>query len=152
MQYLTSQAGDWAASGATHEADPVVPVSVGKLAGGAFILFWESNWAWGTEPALGSDDGWMYDDGVGGPNGDCTSSNHSGCWGHRDNILTNFAKHFEGCPAARQQVVMGTAHAATKIGGHPGQSFAELFAVGCGPKPTGVVATWTNVKRAIGAH
>ena len=31
----------------------------------------------------------MYDDGVGGTNGDCTSAGQSGCWGHRDGILVN---------------------------------------------------------------
>lgn len=30
---------------------------------------------------------WMYDDGYGSPNGDCTSPGASGCWGHRHVIL-----------------------------------------------------------------
>jgi hypothetical protein len=36
---------------------------------------------------MGANYFWMYDDGPGSPNADCTPSNQSGCWGHRDNIL-----------------------------------------------------------------
>jgi hypothetical protein len=36
---------------------------------------------------LGADFAWMYDDGYGGTNLDCTSPSDSDCWGHRDNIL-----------------------------------------------------------------
>jgi len=41
------------------------------------------------ETPLGADFAWMYDDGYGGTNLDCTSPG-SGCWGHRDNILGNW--------------------------------------------------------------
>jgi IPT/TIG domain len=41
----------------------------------------------GSANALGSDVLWMYYDGPGGANGDCTTTNTSGCWGRRDNIL-----------------------------------------------------------------
>ena len=36
---------------------------------------------------LGADFAWMYDDGYGGTNLDCTSPGDPDCWGHRDNIL-----------------------------------------------------------------
>ncbi len=36
---------------------------------------------------LGADYAWMYNDGYGGTNLDCTSPSNSSCWGHRDNIL-----------------------------------------------------------------
>ena len=38
---------------------------------------------------LGAIYGWMYDDGPGGENSDCTGTDMSGCWGHRDNILAD---------------------------------------------------------------
>jgi uncharacterized protein YkwD len=49
---------------------------------------WGSNIAWGPATALAVDFGWMYDDGPNSPNVDCTASNTSGCWGHRENILS----------------------------------------------------------------
>jgi hypothetical protein len=40
--------------------------------------------------ALEADYGWMYNDGYGGPNFDCTTPTAAGCWGHRDNILGRY--------------------------------------------------------------
>jgi hypothetical protein len=37
-----------------------------------------------------ADFGWMYDDGPGGFNEECTPSDQSGCWGHRENILADY--------------------------------------------------------------
>lgn len=48
-----------------------------------------SNWA-SPKNTLWADFLWMYDDGVGSGNLDCTSSNTSGCWGHRKNILGSY--------------------------------------------------------------
>ena len=36
---------------------------------------------------LGADYAWLYNDGYGGTNIDCTSQSDPGCWGHRDNVL-----------------------------------------------------------------
>lgn len=47
---------------------------------------WGEIWS-GSANVLGSDVLWMYYDGPGGSNGDCTATNTSGCWGHRDNML-----------------------------------------------------------------
>jgi uncharacterized protein YkwD len=49
---------------------------------------WASNWAEGYPTSLSADYAWMYDDGTNSPNIDCTSTNRSGCWGHRRNILS----------------------------------------------------------------
>ncbi len=68
-----------ALTGAQTDADPVPPV--GYLANGG-----GSNFALDYTP-LGADFAWMYDDGYGGTNLDCTSPGASSCWGHRDNIL-----------------------------------------------------------------
>jgi hypothetical protein len=57
----------------------------------------------GTDPAIGfgdiweggpsstaeADYGWMYDDGYGGTNVDCTTPTSQLCWGHRDIILAD---------------------------------------------------------------
>ena len=34
---------------------------------------------------------WMYDDGVGSPNADCSPSNTRACWGHYHNVLLPMA-------------------------------------------------------------
>jgi hypothetical protein len=52
---------------------------------------WGSNIAWGYPTALAADFGWMYDDGPGSPNINCTSAGAPGCWGHRHNILVPWA-------------------------------------------------------------
>jgi hypothetical protein len=54
---------------------------------------WGSNWAGGEASALLADYDWMYDDGPGSPNLDCTRASSSGCWGHRENILGSYGPH-----------------------------------------------------------
>jgi hypothetical protein len=49
-----------------------------------------SNAAWGNENVVLAYEGWMYDDGPGSGNVDCTNSDPSGCWGHRHDILWQF--------------------------------------------------------------
>lgn len=49
-----------------------------------------SNVAWGNENVVLAYEGWMYDDGPGSGNVDCTRSDPSGCWGHRHDILWQF--------------------------------------------------------------
>ena len=67
-----------AAAGAQGGSDPTGPPGYS----------WGSNISWGYPTALAADFAWMYDDGPGGTNADCTAANSSGCWGHRDNILS----------------------------------------------------------------
>jgi uncharacterized protein YkwD len=67
-----------AQTGADNDTDPVEP--------GGFPYAWGGNWAGVADP-LAADFLWMYDDGPGGPNGDCQKAGDPGCWGHRDNIL-----------------------------------------------------------------
>lgn len=64
--------------GANHASDPAFP-SYAREGG--------SNWA-GTVNPFWSEFLWVYDDGPGGTNSDCTQTNTSGCWGHRRNILS----------------------------------------------------------------
>jgi len=69
-----------AAAGAQAGADPTGPSGYS----------WGSNISWGYPTALAADFAWMYDDGPGGTNASCTATDTSGCWGHRDNILSDW--------------------------------------------------------------
>jgi ribosomal protein L24E len=77
---------------------------------------WGSNWAGAVGNPLEADYFWMYDDGLGSSNIDCTSGNQAGCWGHRDNVLLGL-----NCTPCE----MGTGFDATGYQGYPG--WAELL-------------------------
>ena len=77
---------------------------------------WGGNWAGAVGNALEAIYFWMYDDGLGSNNIDCTPSNTSGCWGHRDNVLLGMR-----C----QPCLMGTGFAAGGYQGYP--SWTELL-------------------------
>ena len=78
---------------------------------------------------------WMYYDGPGGSNEDCTSSRDSGCWGHRDAILA-------------ADVDMVDAGAGTDSSGMDG--FAALFFTQDGAvSDAEVVLTWANEKTKL---
>jgi hypothetical protein len=77
---------------------------------------WGSNWAGGEPSALLADYDFMYNDGLGSPNLDCSRATPNGCWAHRLNILSDYGLH----PA------MGAA--ATKVDGVT--SLTELLASG----------------------
>ena len=68
-----------ALTGAQDDADPTAPA-------GSQDTGWGSNFAQDSTP-LGADYAWMYNDGYGGTNLDCTAPTDHACWGHRDNIL-----------------------------------------------------------------
>lgn len=95
-----------------------------------------SNWAGGYDTPLEADFSWMYDDGLGSPNQDCTATNNTGCWGHRDDILMNFDP----------PLMMGAA-----VGkGQYGTSITELFvggdtAAGPGQADAPVGLTWAQI-------
>lgn len=74
------------------------------------------NWAAGYDSTLEADFAWMYDDGLGSDNVDCTSSDQSGCWGHRHDILWHFDT----------PIAMGAGYAV----GQYGPSMTELFVGG----------------------
>ncbi len=145
MAALTTQLDQVAHAGASAGKDPDLTAS--RLSGGAQVHAWGSNWAGGTESALGTDDGWMYDDGYKGPNGDCTSPTGRGCWGHRDNTLGLWQQNTSGCPAAQSQLMMGAAYASTSS--HYVTSFAEIFVAACGAKPTDELFTWPQAQAAL---
>jgi hypothetical protein len=98
-----------AGRGAGQNVDPLPP-------GGFPYSQWGSNWAGAVGNPLEAMYFWMYDDGAGSANVDCSPSNQSGCWGHRVNILLRLP-----CTVC----VMGTGWSATGYGGDP--SMTELL-------------------------
>lgn len=54
------------------------------------FTYYTSNWAGGFVNLLLAYEAWMYDDGPGSGNLDCTPSDSAGCWGHRHDILWAF--------------------------------------------------------------
>jgi len=93
-----------AAEGAQNDLDAAVPLGFpwSKFA---------SNVAAGVGNPLEAMYYWMYDDGLGSPDVDCSSSNPSACWGHRRDVLL---------PLACAPCVMGAA------GGMTAQGVASL--------------------------
>jgi hypothetical protein len=80
---LSSKLDDLARSAALADNDPSGPSGT----------TWGSNWAGGEASALLADYDWMYDDGPGSPNLDCTSALANGCWDHRRNVLGDYGAH-----------------------------------------------------------
>jgi hypothetical protein len=76
-----------AAEGVTNNGDPRAP---SQLTPGGTVYGWGSNWAGGFTNVLVAYYLWMYDDGYGSPNRDCSSPGAPGCWGHRQNVLLSF--------------------------------------------------------------
>jgi len=95
--------------GAAQSEDPTPP-------SGFPWTSWGSNWAGAVGNPLEAIYYWMYDDGEGSGNIDCTQSNTSGCWGHRDNVLMSLS-----C----QPCLMGTGYVSNGYEGYP--SWAELL-------------------------
>lgn len=63
--------------------------------------YFGSNWAYAYPNIVFAYGAWIYDDGLGSPNGDCTLKAKQGCWGHRHNVLLELPKEFSlGGPTA----------------------------------------------------
>jgi hypothetical protein len=124
---LSSSLDALALQGAQADTDPSFPDPFYGTSGG-------SNWA-STSSVLLADFLFMYDDGPGpgGINIDCTTANPSGCWGHRDNILSNFD----------QPLLMGAATV-------PGSSLTEEFIGGDNVDRPDVTA-WSSLATAFPA-
>jgi hypothetical protein len=114
-----------AVQGAKDDADPQFPNPFTGNSGGA-------NWAGAGNSVLLDDFYWMYDDGLGSFNGDCTQANQSGCWGHRHDIINNY----DG------PVVMG---AGVAYNTHWGTSMTEEFIGDDGTDKVNVAPTWHTI-------
>ncbi len=132
--------------GATHNEDPPLSKLPRTLPGGAYWISAGADWASGFVNPLGSDYGWMYDDGPGSFNGDCTATYKAGCWGHRDNILGTYGRRAD-CAGRAFHLVMGTGYVA-KDGYHQ-DGETELFVGVCGAMPTDTVFTWARAKQLL---
>ena len=106
-----------AAAGAAEGSDPQAPAAfLSNVTDGG----WSANWAGGYPNILFAYYSWMYDDGYGSGNLDCTSPSSEGCWGHRRDILA-----FPTIPTT----AMGVATA--EYNGEP--SFAQLIVARVAP-------------------
>jgi hypothetical protein len=124
---LSSALNAYAQQGADADADPPFPDPFRGTAGSA-------NWAGAGDSALLDDFFWMYDDGLGSGNLDCTQSDQSGCWGHRHDILYAF-----GTP-----LLMG---AAVTYNTGDGTSMAEEFIGGDTTDRPDVPPTWATITK-----
>ena len=109
MAAMATELDQGAGQGAAKNIDPAPPA-------GFPYSQWGSNWAGAVGNPLEALYFWMYDDGAGSANVDCSPSNQSGCWGHRQNILLKLA-----C----KECLMGTGWSGTGYGGDP--SLTELL-------------------------
>ncbi|MGC8499156.1 MAG: YncE family protein [Acidimicrobiales bacterium] len=118
------------------------------------LVTYSSNWAQSpaiTQSSLFAHFGWMYADGpppyTAGVNVACPKAGDSGCWGHRDGILSPapvaWLTSNPNCPSTPY---MGAA-SARKIWG---LSLTEAIAVVTCPLSTGIVATWPRVATTLG--
>ncbi len=141
---LSADANRYALQGAKTHTDPVVP---GVLSGGQVVYGWGSNWAEDAN-VLAADFDWMYDDGIGSGNLDCYATHPAGCWGHRDNILTDWNRLLKGAgwqtlPA--YTLTAGAASAAPAAGSqNPSMAYEEIVAAGKVP----AVFTWQAVLKS----
>lgn len=77
---LSKTLSAYALKGALTSTDPPFPLWTAYGAG---------NWA-GSVNAFWGEFEWMYNDGYGSTNLDCSSPTSPGCWGHRHNIVMNW--------------------------------------------------------------
>jgi hypothetical protein len=134
-----------AQSGARADQDPALTNVARLLPGGGRVAYLGATWAGGWINPLGSDYGWMYDDGPGGTNLDCRAAGSALCWGHRDIILATFAS--PSCGGGQAELAMGAGHV-VQAGGW-GESDTEILAGVCGPAPTDAVFTWASAKKLL---
>jgi hypothetical protein len=139
---LTRSLDKVAQTGANSSDDPPLGQVPSRLPGGGVVVGLGGNWAGGLDNALGADYGWMYYDGLGGLNEDCTKSDTQGCWGHRDNILGTFSSS-AACDGGKHELAMGAGYA------KKANSQTELFAGICGHDPTDVVLSWAKARRLL---
>jgi hypothetical protein len=106
------------------------------------VQAWNANWAAGYRNAPFAYEVWMWDDGLGSKNIDCTPADTSGCWGHRHNVLWKF-----GSTAV---TAMG---ASTGLGPSHGRGYAMILVGGdAGYTPT-YSYTWSQaVAAGAGTH
>ncbi len=122
---------DWAAG---VGGDPQLLASYGGLSVGLQSGIW-----WGSSAptsVLEAVWAWMYDDGVGGINAQCTPTDPSACWGHRDAILGAYT------PGSASTAVIDVAYRAPAAPSGWAVSVAASFIDVVGAQPT-LTLTWS---------
>jgi hypothetical protein len=79
---ITDRLGQDAEQGVANDNDPTPS--------DPDVISYTSNWAGGFQNFPLAYEAWMYDDGPGSGNLDCTPADASGCWGHRHDVLWKF--------------------------------------------------------------
>ncbi|HEY7967351.1 MAG TPA: hypothetical protein VID68_10000 [Solirubrobacteraceae bacterium] len=111
----------------TGVADSTDPDPSSDIPAGSGAYSWDANWAGGYPNAPYAYYGWMYDDGYGSPNIDCSTPSAPGCWGHRQDVLAF---------PTTGQVVMGAA-SGTGSSGSPGYAMTMVW--------TASTSSWTSL-------
>lgn len=120
---LSATANTFAQQGARANSDPLLPANSGIDGATAS---WAANYAAGVN-TLDANYQWMYTDGWDGKltfNGACSGPRAPGCWGHRDNILTNATQM--PCNETSCSLIMGAGYV-PKAADHMYNSYTELF-------------------------
>ena len=127
---ITSELNQTATKAAQERVDPAPETTaVGRFA----VLTYGSNWTANFGPLAG-DYGWMYDDGYGSYNVDCSSPGATGCWAHRDVILSTYSNKpllISGAGSDKQNGLV---------------SIAQMFVGGQGAAPS-FTYTWAQALR-----
>ena len=112
---LTAPLNADAAAGVAANDDPSPSAGLSELNG------WTGNWAGGYDNVVLAYEGWTYDDGVGSPNDSCSSQDTTNCWGHRHDILWEFADGDVLAMGAASGTGPGgsTSYAQLLVGGYP---------------------------------
>jgi hypothetical protein len=134
-----------AQAGAQANRDPAVRTVPRYLPGGGRLAFAGATWAGGWVSPLGSDYGWMYDDGLGSGNLACSAASPQGCWGHRNVILAGLGR--ASCAGGPAELAMGAGHTTTAA--TYGESDTEILAEVCGRLPADAVFTWAKAKKLL---
>jgi hypothetical protein len=133
IQGLTTNLNANAQNAANNDADPDTEDVTYGYATGA--------WEGGYVSPLMSDFAWVYDDGYGSGNLDCTSPTDSGCWGHRDGILVGTS----------EPVVMGAGYDPnTKYGPSESEIFVGSDTQAAPGEPDAPIApTWATIASTL---
>jgi hypothetical protein len=134
-----------AQAGAQANRDPDLGAVPRYLPGGGRRAWAGANWAGGWINPLGSDYGWMYDDGPGSTNLTCSAASTAGCWGHRNIILASAGS--TACGGAPAGLAMGAGHTTTAA--RYGESDTEILAGVCGHLPSDTVFTWAQARKLL---
>jgi hypothetical protein len=108
----TTVAGQAAVQGTDPDKDMFAAV-------GVVNVFWNGNWAAGMEYAVDAVAYWMYWDGLGGNNLDCTPADTTDCFGHRYNFISD--------PGQKGLTKIGGGYAIITFSGKTYHSFATAI-------------------------